>query len=255
MAGDWIKMRSDLFTHPKVVRMSSALKADGRPALLADRMRTVGGLMAVWCLFDAHSTDGKLAGYSLEAIDEQVGMPGFGRAMASVEWITEDATGLVLPEFDKHNGQSAKRRAQEADRKREARKSSASGADKMRTREEKRREDKERGATTSAPTLELVSDDASKGGKTPAKRGTRLPADWHPSDEDLAWARSERHDVDLRAEVATFRDYWLAKAGADAVKLDWSATFRNWIRRAKTAGGGYNGHRPELQRVRQELTR
>ena len=28
MASDWIKMRSDLFTHPKVVRMASALKAD-----------------------------------------------------------------------------------------------------------------------------------------------------------------------------------------------------------------------------------
>ncbi|MQI04921.1 hypothetical protein EI057_02935 [Escherichia coli] len=28
MAGDWIKMRADLHTHPKVVRMASALKAD-----------------------------------------------------------------------------------------------------------------------------------------------------------------------------------------------------------------------------------
>ena len=36
MAGDWIKMRADLFTHPKVVRISSALKAD--------TLRTVGGI-------------------------------------------------------------------------------------------------------------------------------------------------------------------------------------------------------------------
>lgn len=28
MAGDWIKMRADLHTHPKVVRISSALDAD-----------------------------------------------------------------------------------------------------------------------------------------------------------------------------------------------------------------------------------
>ena len=47
MAGDWIKMRGDLGTHPKVVRIMSALKAD--------RLRVVGGLHAVWSLFDAHS--------------------------------------------------------------------------------------------------------------------------------------------------------------------------------------------------------
>lgn len=141
MAGDWIKMRTDLFTHPKIVLMSSALKADGRPALKADRLRTVGGLLSVWCLFDAHSVDGRLAGYSFEAVDEHVGIPGFAKAMADVEWLSGDAEGLELPEFDKHNGQSAKRRAQDADRKREDRKMSASNADEKRTREEKRREE------------------------------------------------------------------------------------------------------------------
>jgi hypothetical protein len=36
MAGDWIQMRVALQTHPKVVRIASALKAD--------RLRVVGGL-------------------------------------------------------------------------------------------------------------------------------------------------------------------------------------------------------------------
>jgi len=133
MAGDWIKMRTDLFTHPKVVRISSALKAD--------RLRTVGGLMSVWCLFDAHSVDGQLEGYSCETLDEMVGWSGFSAAMKSVGWLDETAEGLVLPDFEAHNGQSAKRRAQDADRKREGR-LSASDADKKRTREEKRREEK-----------------------------------------------------------------------------------------------------------------
>jgi uncharacterized protein YdaU (DUF1376 family) len=30
---------------------------------------------------------------------------------------------------------------------------------------------------------------------------------------------------------ATFKDYWISKAGKDGVKLDWLATWRNWIRR------------------------
>lgn len=133
MAGDWIKMRADLHTHPKVVRMASALKAD--------RLRIVGGLHSAWCLFDVHSVDGFLDGYSAETLDDLIGFPGFSRAMMAVGWLEEDGESLVMPRFEAHNGQSAKRRAQDADRKRNVRKTSASDADKNRTREEKRRED------------------------------------------------------------------------------------------------------------------
>lgn len=136
MAGDWIKMRADLHTHPKVVRMASALKAD--------RLRIVGGLHSAWCLFDVHSVDGFLDGYSPETLDDLIGFPGFARAMMAVGWLEEDGESLVMPRFEAHNGQSAKRRAQDADRKRVKRnvvKMSASDADEMRTREEKRREE------------------------------------------------------------------------------------------------------------------
>ena len=133
MAGDWIKMRADLHTHPKVVRMASALKAD--------RLRIVGGLHSAWCLFDVHSVDGLLDGYSAETLDDLIGFHGFSRAMIAVGWLEENGESLVMPRFEAHNGQSAKRRAQDADRKRNVRKASASDADKKRTREEKRRED------------------------------------------------------------------------------------------------------------------
>lgn len=138
MAGDWIKMRADLFTHPKVVRISSALKADN--------LRTVGGLMSAWCLFDAHSIDGRLSGYSMKTLDDHLRWEGFSAAMRSVGWLEsgsdDDGEFLVLPRFDAHNGHSAKRRAQDADRKKDVRKTSALEADKLRTREEKRREEK-----------------------------------------------------------------------------------------------------------------
>lgn len=133
MAGDWIKMRADLHTHPKVVRMASALKAD--------RLRIVGGLHSAWCLFDVHSVDGLLDGYSADTLDDLIGFPGFSRAMMAVGWLEENGESLVMSRFEAHNGQSAKRRAQDADRKRNVRKASASEADKKRTREEKRRED------------------------------------------------------------------------------------------------------------------
>ena len=138
MAGDWIKMRVDLFTHPKVVRMTSALKAD--------RLKTVGGLLSAFCLFDVHSDDGQLASYTFEDLDSHLNWPGFSQQMHEVGWLNIEKDGLSLPNFDKHNGQSAKRRAKEADRKRDVRKTSASNADKLKTKSgpEKRREEKRR---------------------------------------------------------------------------------------------------------------
>ena len=133
MAGEWIKMRVDLLTSPKVVRMASALQAD--------RFRIAGGLLSVWCLFDAHSEDGHLSGYSKQTLDDLAAWPGFSAAMGSVGWLIDDGESLALPEFEAHNGASAKRRAQDANRKRAVRNMSASEADKKRTREEKRREE------------------------------------------------------------------------------------------------------------------
>lgn len=133
MAGDWIKMRMDLITSPKVVRIASALRAD--------KYAIVGRLHAVWSLFDVHSVDGYLDGYTSEAIDEHVGLVGFSAAMMSVGWL-EIGDGFVqTPRFDEHNGKSAKRRASDTESKRNIRKLSASGADKKTTREEKRREE------------------------------------------------------------------------------------------------------------------
>lgn len=126
MGAGWIKVRVNLRTHPQVVRIASALDAD--------RLRTVGGLWAVWCIFDEHSADGFLPGYSLEAIDAELGWPGFAAVMASVGWLTVQDGGLLLPKFSEHNGPDAKRKATDATRKKSVRKMSASDADTKRTR-------------------------------------------------------------------------------------------------------------------------
>ena len=148
--GNWIKMRVDLHSHPKVVRIASALRADKRGATKRERLAVVGGLYAVWCVFDAHSCDGCLDGYSIDSMDEEIGWIGFCAVMAEAGWLVETEHGLCVPEYEEHNGSSAKRRAMETQRKRNERASndlrdepemSASDADKKRTREEKRRED------------------------------------------------------------------------------------------------------------------
>lgn len=65
------------------------------------------------------------------------------------------------------------------------------------------------------------------------KRATRIPENFTPSPEVIEAMRAECPRVDLEAENRKFVDYWTAKAGKDATKLDWDATWRNWIRRAK----------------------
>lgn len=141
-------MRCDLQTHPKVVRIASALKAD--------KLRVIGALHAIWSVFDAHSTDGCLEGYSLAEIDAMLAWKGFGSALVSVGWMAckDDGSDVSLPRFDSHNGQSAKRRSMDSDRKKASREAArtpkkeaveASGErpHRMRTKSgpEKRRED------------------------------------------------------------------------------------------------------------------
>lgn len=151
MAGDWIKMRIELLTHPKVVRILSAIRPHDVQTK-TDKFRAIGGLHAVWSVFDTHSEDGCLVGFTPETLDLTIGWEGFSQAMIAVGWMAWDGEEtLTLPEFGEHNGQSAKRRAEDTKRKKHSRKScpqnvrkmSAEVPDKMRTREEKRREDKE----------------------------------------------------------------------------------------------------------------
>ncbi|MBF6515562.1 hypothetical protein IU421_14915 [Nocardia cyriacigeorgica] len=76
----------------------------------------------------------------------------------------------------------------------------------------------------------------SKGGsrkRAPARdRGHRLPDNWKPSDDAIRQMREECPHLDLRAEHAKFVDYWNDQPGAKGRKVDWTGTWRNWMRRA-----------------------
>jgi hypothetical protein len=63
-----------------------------------------------------------------------------------------------------------------------------------------------------------------------AARGTRLPEDWRPSEKDLEVARRIGMPEPMIARAQfKFRNHWVAKTGRDATKLDWHATWCNWI--------------------------
>ena len=72
--------------------------------------------------------------------------------------------------------------------------------------------------------------EAKRGG---AARASRLTQDWQPDEKLKAWAVVERPDLEIIKTIEKFRDYWTAKPGKDGTKLDWAATFRNWVRTEK----------------------
>jgi hypothetical protein len=74
--------------------------------------------------------------------------------------------------------------------------------------------------------------------KSAASRGTRLNPSWTPSDAGRAYARQEGFsEAETDREVLQFRDYWIAAAGSKAVKLDWDAAWRTWLRRSADMKG------------------
>ena len=70
------------------------------------------------------------------------------------------------------------------------------------------------------------------------KKATRLPNDFIATEELLAWAKVKRPTIDPSLETEKFINYWTAKSGKDATKLDWNATWRNWILNAKESSNG-----------------
>lgn len=233
MSGNWIKMGVGLRTHPKVVRMASALKAD--------RLRVIGGLHAVWSIFDAHTDDGFLEGYDARTIDEDLAWRGFAKAMQDVGWLEIDGDGAHVPDYAEHNGATAKRRAMETRRKESSREGtkagrlsawkaqkerkdsgqlSASDADSLRAREEKRREE----ALTTPPQEE-------RGERLGAPAPLLLPAHWAPSADDVEWAEQERPDLKgdpLTAMTLKFRKHHGEKKSR---RFDWSESWREWVTR------------------------
>jgi uncharacterized protein YdaU (DUF1376 family) len=66
-----------------------------------------------------------------------------------------------------------------------------------------------------------------------SQRGTRLAQDWVLTKSLGEWAQTERPDLNIRQVAEQFKDYWIAQAGQKGVKLDWAATWRNWVRNSK----------------------
>jgi hypothetical protein len=103
MAGDWIKMRCNLDTDPAVFQMAAGLEMD--------ELAVVGRLWKVWAWADQHIADCNAVSVTANVLDRITTTPGFAEAMRKVGWLEGRDGDLSFPHFDRHNGQTAKKRA------------------------------------------------------------------------------------------------------------------------------------------------
>jgi hypothetical protein len=146
MAGDWIKMRLSLVTHPKVMRAAECLlenrdylswsslhwgvigyppnkdrdKQERYDALRITRYVTVCALLRFWGYANEHIKDDEtIYGLWPDDVDQISGVPGFASALEAVGWIEDANTGAMkLPNFNKYNVSGANRGATNAERQR-----------------------------------------------------------------------------------------------------------------------------------------
>ena len=138
MAGDWLKFEKSTSDKPEVWAIADELAIDPDAV--------VGKLLRVWAWFDEQSESGNAPSVSKSLLDRRVGVTGFCDAMVLCGWMEDDGREVSLPNFDRHNGKTAKNRSLTAKRvAKHKRKSNAEcNAAVTQTplpREEKRREE------------------------------------------------------------------------------------------------------------------
>ena len=87
--------------------------------------------------------------------------------------------------------------------------------------------------TNNQEPLKPNSKDLSAPSASTSKKGTRLSPDWFLPKEWGEFALAEKpvwSADDVRRVAADFKDHFISTPGAKAVKLDWMATWRKWVR-------------------------
>jgi uncharacterized protein YdaU (DUF1376 family) len=66
--------------------------------------------------------------------------------------------------------------------------------------------------------------------KVKQHKGSRLHPTFTLPDEWSEFCKQDRPELNAQQIFDKFKDYWIAQAGQKGVKLDWFATWRNWVR-------------------------
>jgi hypothetical protein len=146
MAGDWIKIDTILCDKPEVWLIAEQLDLD------VDAV--IGKLIRLWSWMDQHMTSGDAVSVTPKQLDALCRCEKFSTALADVGWLViHRRTGKVsIPNWDRHNGKTAKERALTRDRMKRSRDgASVTNASPEKRREEKRKEEEKKAHRPASP--------------------------------------------------------------------------------------------------------
>lgn len=103
MAGDWLKIEKTLPEKPEVWQIAGILDLDPDAV--------VGKLIRVFSWFDEHTEYGNAPSVTELLLDRLVSVTGFTKALRVSGWIFTQGDEIVLRNFTRHNGKTAKTRA------------------------------------------------------------------------------------------------------------------------------------------------
>lgn len=252
----WIKVELDLLQDMRVRRIARGLaERHGRNdqgLRLGDMpyefwiTLALGCLIQLWMYADTHASDDDILTISCDEVDELTGVEGFAKLLPK-DWLEIiDPQTVKLPGFHEHNGTVSKQRALAAKRQLKWRK--ARGLKPFqRTTALRNGHDSVTPTLTGALTdytrldltdrnsaLDLDSGSDSFHLESPVERGPakrrptkRCPPDWLPDPAEVDKLAAECPGVNQVAELAKLHDHQFSSG-----RVDWPATYRNWIRNA-----------------------
>lgn len=165
------------------------------------------------------------------AVDALVGLEGFCECMPP-EWlqVTDDGRGVYLPNFIEKNQLVKRLQKREADTKRHQvwrdKQRHAVVTHDTRMTGTGPRHDQRGNIENKIKEREAIAS---------PKKATRLPEHWTPTPELISFAETKGLSrADIAEQAERFVDYW--RAAPKGTKLDWPATWRQWIRTAVERG-------------------
>jgi len=219
----FFKLHNGFPEHPKTIELSD---------------KAFRQLIEAWCYCSRNLNDG----YLTKSQFLRFFSPKSRGELIEVGFVREEKTQYIMHDYLEHQ-QSAKQVADLRERRKKA--GSLGGKAKANGLANAKQMPEQKPSKPLPDTdvdTDTDTDTTPPNGGAPRKRATRITEDFQVSPEMRIWASQKAPNADLGLETEKFINFWVAKSGRDATKLDWVATWRNWMLNARAPQGQRQDH-------------